>query len=107
MVPIPINQVKRWDEVNKLHKTGTTEANEGNSDCSPGDGDAPFRKMYVTEDGELTTWADPESGETSGDEPAHVNLVPHNFNMDSMGYNGDVIKKEPADVDWSELFNPE
>jgi putative spermidine/putrescine transport system substrate-binding protein len=107
MVPIPIKQVKRWDEVNKLHKAGTVEANEGNADCSPGDGDAPFRKMYVTEDGELTTWADPESGETSGDEPAHVNLVPHNFNMDSMGYNGDVIKKEPADVDWSELLNPE
>lgn len=107
MVPIPIEQVERWDEANQLHKVGTVEANQGNSACSPGDGDAPFRKMYVTEDGEETTWADPETGEATGDEPQFVNMVPHNFNMDSMGYNGEVIQKEPAEVNWDELLNPE
>src|ERR687891_503977 len=83
MVPIPIDQVTRWD------------------------GDAPFRKMYVTEDGELTSWADPATGEASGDEPGFVNMVPHNFNMDSMGYNGDVIQMEPNEVNWDQLLNPE
>ena len=29
------------------------------------------------------------------------------FNMDSMGYNADVIQKEPNEVSWAELFNPE
>jgi putative spermidine/putrescine transport system substrate-binding protein len=107
MVPIPIDQVERWGEVTQLHKTGTVEANEGNADCSVGDGDAPFRKMYVTEDGEETSWADPGTGEVSGDEPQFVNMVPHNFNMDSMGYNGEVIQKEPNEVNWDELLNPE
>ena len=27
--------------------------------------------------------------------------------MDSMGYNGDVIKREPNEVNWDELLNPE
>jgi putative spermidine/putrescine transport system substrate-binding protein len=107
MVPIPTSQVKRWNEVNQLHKSGLAQENQGNADCSVGDGDAPFRKMYVTEGGELTSWADPASGEVSGDEPGFVNLVPGNFNMDSMGYNSDVIKKEPNQVDWDELLNPE
>ncbi len=107
MVPIPIEQVARWGEVSQLHKTGKVAENEGNSSCTVGDGDAPFRKMYVTEEGEETSWADPGTGEVSGDEPAFVNLVPHNFNMDSMGYNGDVIQKEPDQVNWDELLNPE
>ena len=107
MVPIPIDQVTRWSELTQLHKTGFTQENEGNADCSPGDGDAPFRTMYVTEDGELTSWVDPESGEVSGDEPGFVNIVPGNFNMDSMGYNSEVIQKEPDQVNWDELLNPE
>jgi putative spermidine/putrescine transport system substrate-binding protein len=107
MAPVPIAQVTRWSEISQLHKTGKVAENEANSDCTVGDGDAPFRKMYVTEDGEETSWADPETGEVSGDEPGFVNLVPHNFNMDSMGYNGEVIQKEPDAVNWDELFNPE
>lgn len=107
MVPIPIDQIERWDQLTGLYKVGKIEANEGNASCQLGDGDAPFRKMYVTESGELTTWADPGSGEVSGDEPGFVNLVGGNFNMDSMGYNGDVIQKEPNEVNWDELLNPE
>jgi putative spermidine/putrescine transport system substrate-binding protein len=107
MVPIPIDQIERWDQVTGLYKAGKVEANEDNADCQLGDGDAPFRKMYVTEDGELATWADPGSGEVSGDEPGFVNMVGGNFNMDSMGYNGEVIQKEPDQVNWDELLNPE
>ncbi|HEU4448592.1 MAG TPA: extracellular solute-binding protein [Gaiellaceae bacterium] len=107
MVPIPIDQIERWGELTSLYKTGKADANQDNSSCQLGDGDAPFRKMYVTEDGEPTTWADPESGEVSGDEPGFVTMVGGNFNMDSMGYNGDVIQKEPNEVNWDELLNPE
>src|SRR5260370_38808205 len=28
------------------------------------------------------------------------------FNMDSMGYNGDILKKAPNQVHWGELLNP-
>lgn len=105
MIPIDTSRIERWSEVTSLYKTGRVDPES--SDCSLGDGDAPFRKMYTSEDGEIITWADPESGETSGDEPGFVNMVGGNFNMDSLGYNSEVIQKEPADVNWDELFNPE
>jgi putative spermidine/putrescine transport system substrate-binding protein len=107
MAPIPIAQIKRWDQLTSLYKVGKVEANQDDPDCQLGDGDAPFRKMYVTEDGELVSWADPASGEVSGDEPAFITMVGGNFNMDSMGYNGDVIQKEPNQVNWDELLNPQ
>jgi putative spermidine/putrescine transport system substrate-binding protein len=107
MAPIPIDQIERWDELTGLYKTGKIVENEANSACQLGDGDAPFRKLYTTEDGQLTTWADPATGEVTGDEPAFVTLVGGNFNMDSMGYNGEVIKREPDEVNWDELLNPE
>ena len=107
MAPIPIDQIERWDELTGLYKTGKIQENEANPACQLGDGDAPFRKLYTTEDGELTSWADPATGEVSGDEPAFVTLVGGNFNMDSMGYNGEVIQREPDEVNWDELLNPE
>jgi hypothetical protein len=69
LAPIPIEQVERWDELTGLYKTGTIQENEGNPACQLGDGDAPFRKLYTTEDREIITWADPTTGEVSGDEP--------------------------------------
>jgi putative spermidine/putrescine transport system substrate-binding protein len=107
MVPIPIDQVERWDQVTSLYKQGKVDANLDNPDATLGDGDAPFRKQYVTEEGEIITWADPATGETSGNEPGFVNMVGHNFNIDSMGYNGDVIQMRPAEVNWEQLLNPE
>jgi putative spermidine/putrescine transport system substrate-binding protein len=107
MMPIPIDQITHWAEVTNLYKTGKVAENEDNPACSLGDGDAPFRKMYLAEDGELTTWADPATGEVSGDEPAFADLIGGNFNMDSMGYNSEVIQKEPNEVNWDELLNPE
>jgi len=116
MLPIPIEKIERWDGVTQLFKTGRVDpteepvAPEGavpSGESSLGEGDAPFRKMYVTEDGEFATWAEPESGEVSGDEPAFVNMVGGNFNQDSMGYNADVIQLEPDQVNWDQLFNPE
>ena len=52
-------------------------------------------------------WADESTGQTVGDEPSYTIGPPNNFNMDSMGYNADVIAQEPETVDWPELFNAE
>ncbi|HSK16659.1 MAG TPA: extracellular solute-binding protein [Gaiellaceae bacterium] len=105
MIPVETSRITRWSEVTSLYKTG--RVNPDSSDCSLGDGDAPFRKMYTTEDGEITTWADPDSGEVSGDEPQYVTMSGGNFNMDSMGYNAEEIQLEPDEVNWDQLFNPE
>jgi putative spermidine/putrescine transport system substrate-binding protein len=118
LVPIPRAGIERWDEVTMLYRKGKVDPTqaptppagaEARDECTLGDGDAPFRKLYATEDGELTTWADPETGDVSGDtpEPDFITMVGHNFNMDSMGYNSEVIQMEPEEVSWSELFNPE
>jgi putative spermidine/putrescine transport system substrate-binding protein len=106
LVPIARSDITRWDDSTMLYRAGRVDPEK--TDCTLGDGDAPFRKLYTNEDGsEITSWGDPESGEVSGDEPEFITMVGHNFNMDSMGYNSDVIEKEPGDVSWAELFNPE
>jgi putative spermidine/putrescine transport system substrate-binding protein len=105
LIPIPTDRIERWDELTSLYKVGLVDP-EGTG-CSRGDGDAPFRKLYTTEDGELTSWADPATGETSGEEPGFITMSGGNFNMDSMGYNSEVIQREPNEVNWDELINPE
>ena len=107
LVPIPRADIERADDITMLYRAGRVDPNR--TECTLGDGDAPFRKMYTNEDGSEApfSWADSQSGEVSGDEPEFITMVGHNFNMDSMGYNSEVIQKEPEDVSWGELFNPE
>jgi putative spermidine/putrescine transport system substrate-binding protein len=105
MIPLETARITAWDQFTSLYKTGRVDPDT--TDCSLGDGDAPFRKMYVTEDGEIVTWADPDTGEVSGDEPQYINMSGGNFNMDSLGYNGEEIQLEPGEVNWDQLFNPE
>ena len=118
LVPIPRKDLKRWDDVTMLYRKGKVDPAQppqapseaqAKEECTLGDGDAPFRKLYSTEEGELTAWADPETGEVGEgtEEPDFITMVGHNFNVDSMGYNSEVIQKEPGDVSWAELFNPE
>jgi putative spermidine/putrescine transport system substrate-binding protein len=114
MIPIDTTRITRWDEVTDLYKVGLVDqgaapdGSEADRECTVGDGDAPFRKMYTTEDGEIITWADHDTGgDTDGDEPQFVTMVGGNFNQDSMGYNSEVIQREPEEVNWDELFNPE
>jgi putative spermidine/putrescine transport system substrate-binding protein len=101
-------KIPRWDEVTDLVKYGRVNPND--KKCTTGQGDAPFRKVYVNaveEPGDgPTAWAN-EDSETEGEEPPGLIGVPMNFNMDSLGYNSDVIQKEPGDLSWSELFNPQ
>ena len=51
-------------------------------------------------------WVDEATGQTVGDEPLYTIGPPNNFNMDSMGYNADVIAQEPEAVDWPEPSTP-
>ena len=70
-------RIKHWDEINNLTKTGklTAEANLGA-------GDAPYKILHVQDDDELG--------------PAHtdrVSFLPYVHNVDSFGYNSNVIEK--------------
>jgi putative spermidine/putrescine transport system substrate-binding protein len=114
-----IARITNWGQMSPLINLGKVDP--ASTTCTYGDGDAPFRTLYVDVegtgqwpsspetpselDGILVAWVDEETGQTVGDEPAHTIGPPNNFNMDSMGYNGDVIQMEPEQVDWPELFN--
>lgn len=64
--------IARWSEVSRLHKLGALQ--EGNKE---GDGDAPFRKIFLEDDG--VTFATGETGK--------LTMAPGNHNSDSFGYN--------------------
>lgn len=85
-----------------------------------GQGDAPFRRLYVDESGRypaspgllrgvtgMVQWVDERTGKPHRGlpEPQHVVAVPSSFNMDSIAYNTDVIKRRPEQVSWAELLN--
>jgi putative spermidine/putrescine transport system substrate-binding protein len=114
-----IAKITRWPEMSSLITQGKVDPTS--TTCTYGDGDAPFRTLYIDVDqagtwpsstetpselsGVLVEWVDESTGQPVGDEPAYTIGPPNNFNMDSMGYNTDVIPKEPEEVDWPELFN--
>jgi putative spermidine/putrescine transport system substrate-binding protein len=119
-----IAKIERWSEMTPLMTRGYVDPVNGpGKGCSYGDGDAPFRSIYVDPDqtgqwpssqetpeelrGILVSWVDEQTGETVGEEPKYTIGAPGAiFNMDSMGYNADEIQKAPEEVSWAELFNP-
>ena len=52
-------------------------------------------------------WIDEKTGKPYPGKPMprYIVGVPAHFNMDSMGYNADVINKQPNTVSWAELLN--
>jgi putative spermidine/putrescine transport system substrate-binding protein len=87
--PIDTTRIKAWDKVTNLTKTGklTPNSNEGQ-------GDAPFRHLWVDKDGNRT-----QKGPQR-----HITMVPAFHNADSIGYNP---KATGAKIEsWAELFNP-
>lgn len=89
--PIDVKRITHWNEVNSLTKTGkiTPEA-------SIGLGDAPVRIINVQPDGTL--------GSTPTDK---ISFMPYVHNVDSFGYNTQVIPKgEPYQTEsWGWLFD--
>lgn len=119
LMPIETSQITEWAKISNIHKLGKLDP--ASTVCQYGAGDAFFRQMYVDPDktgqwpsspevaeelqGEAIQWVDETTGETIGPEPGFIKGVPQNFNMDSVGYNQDVIPDEPENVSWGELFN--
>lgn len=86
---IPTSDMKRWGEVSPLISKGALA--DGNN---PGQGDAPYRKLFANSDTEL-------AGET---ETEMITLVPANHNSDAFGYN----HKELGDQDsWAIMVDPQ
>ncbi len=68
--PIDTSRLTYWDEINGLAKHGRISAN-----ASVGQGDAPYKLLYIQPDGSL------------GPRPsAHISFMPYVHNADSFGY---------------------
>ncbi|MFT2090624.1 ABC transporter substrate-binding protein [Paraglaciecola sp. 2405UD69-4] len=70
-------RIKYWDEINPLTKTGKVTPN-----ANYGAGDAPYKILHVQADGQL-----------GQEHTEHVSFLPYVHNVDSFGYNTDIITK--------------
>lgn len=75
--PIEKKRIRYWDEINPLTKTGKVT-----KDAKLGAGDAPVKLLHVQPNGSL--------GAPHTD---HISFLPYVHNVDSFGYNTDVIPK--------------
>lgn len=89
--PIDVNRIALWNEVNNVTKTGRITA-----DAPIGDGDAPVRKIYVQDDNSL--------GATASE---RISLLPFTHNVDSFGYNTDIVPRGTAyeGESWAWMFD--
>lgn len=75
--PIEIERLKYWPEINSITKTGRISPM-----AKIGAGDAPYKLLYVQSNGNL------------GHLPSkQISFMPYVHNVDSFGYNTNVIKK--------------
>ena len=121
--PIDTAKIAAWKDLYPLFSAG--KLNPASTTCTYGDGDAPFRLIHSDSTGKykvpgvsttanskaknrMVQWIDETTGKPAGGlpEPQSVIGVPHAFNMDSMGYNSEVIQLEPGKVSWAQLLNP-
>lgn len=117
--PVDISKIKSWNQQYKLFTWGKVTPG---SNCTYGDGDAPFRANFVdttgkyplTKEGpannkQIVQWIDESTGKPYKGlpQPKHTLGPTGFFNMDSMGYNGDVIRLAPNKVSWGQLLNPQ
>jgi putative spermidine/putrescine transport system substrate-binding protein len=119
LTPIDTTKIRAWPQLYKLFTYG--KVNPASKACTYGDGDAPFRALFLNKDTsglpltrvgtkankEIVQWIDEKTGKPIGGKPMprYVVGVPAHFNADSIGYNADVIPKQPNQVGWQELLN--
>ena len=120
MLPVDRTRVKAWMTNYKLFRYG--KVNPAAKGCTYGQGNAPLRALYVDENRStglplspshpignksIVEWINERTGKpyVGKAEPRYIIGAPAHFNMDSMGYSGDVIKKEPGQMSWAELLN--
>ena len=109
LIGIDRTKIARWNEILPLFKFG--KATPGDPNCTVGEGDAAFREVYTDSLGtpsNIVQWGkDDGSGPQDGmEEPPGASGVPGIFTVDALGYDGDIIQREPEEVSWGELFNP-
>jgi putative spermidine/putrescine transport system substrate-binding protein len=117
--PVDTRRIPIWHQFYKLFSYG--KLNPASATCTYGDGNAPFRVTYVDPDGstglppfnggptsnkQVIRWIG-ENGKPIGGKPEPRWIVgpAAHFNADSMGYNSEVIQKQPNQVSWAELLN--
>ena len=118
--PVDIRKIRAWGAFYPIFTKGKVQL--GNRACTQGQGDAPFRMMFLDPNGstglpktkeagpqnkQIVQWWNQASNKPFGGKPQPRWTVgpPAHFNMDSMGYNGDELKKAPGQVSWAELLN--
>ena len=87
--PIDTRRIKEWDNVTNLSKTGKLTPSS-----NLGQGDAPFRHLWLDEDGNRVQGPS-----------RYVSMVPAWHNADSIGYNPDETGRKIES--WAELFSPD
>ena len=114
------NKVKAWNNFYPIFTKG--KVLPGRADCTPGQGNAPYRVMFLdpdrstglplTKEGPknnkaIVQWWNDATNSAHGGRPQPRWIVgpPAHFNMDSLGYDGNVLKKAPGQVSWAELLN--
>lgn len=89
--PIEIPRIRYWDEINNLTKTGRVSKN-----ARLGAGDAPYQLLYVQKNGDLGSV-----------QTQQASFLPYVHNVDSLGYNANVIPRGQPYVteSWAWLFD--
>jgi putative spermidine/putrescine transport system substrate-binding protein len=117
--PVDTRKIRDWNQFYKLFTRG--KLNPASRVCTFGDGNAPFRTTFVDPDGstglpryaqgpasnkQIVRWIG-ENGRPIGGkrQPRWIVGPAAHFNVDSMGYNADVVQKRPNQVSWAELLN--
>jgi len=117
--PVDTRRIKTWNDFYKVFTRG--KLNPASQICTFGQGNAPFRSTFVDPDGstglpafdggpasnkQVVRWIAENGKPIAGKpQPRWVVGPPAHFNVDSMGYNTDVINKRPEQVSWAELLN--
>ncbi|MFT4747825.1 MAG: putative spermidine/putrescine transport system substrate-binding protein [Bermanella sp.] len=90
--PIDKKRLRYWDEINPLSKTGKISP-----EARLGAGDAPYKILHIQPDGKLGT-----------EHTEQISFLPYVHNVDSFGYNTDIIKQGEAykTESWGWLLDP-
>jgi putative spermidine/putrescine transport system substrate-binding protein len=118
LLPVDTHKLTAWPQLYKLFAWG--KVNPGSSGQTYGDGDAPFRALFLKQgtkglplskegprsNKDIVQWVVNErTNATRGPMPRWIVGPPAHFNADSIGYNADILKKAPNQVGWQELLN--
>jgi putative spermidine/putrescine transport system substrate-binding protein len=119
MVPVDTRRIRAWNQFYPVFTKG--RVNPANKQATTGQGNAPYRTLFLkqgtrglplTTEGprtnrDIVLWWNDKLNRAYGGQPMPRWVLgpPAHFNMDSMGYNGDVITKLPGQVSWAELLN--